>query len=307
MLATKVKAAKLSILAVGVLIAIKVVASILTGSVAILADAVHSVIDFSGVIIGYIGIRVSAKPADEEHTFGHGKAENIASGIIAGLIFLAAASIFYQAVRNLISNAPVEMVTVGIIITAVSIVINLIVSRYAFRVAAGADSPALEATARDMFADVLSSLAVLVGLVLVRVTGINILDPIVAILVAVLIGVTAFVTVKKAIYGLMDRRLPDDEVELIIATIREHTSQIAGYHKVRTRKSGSQRFIDLHLLLPKNISLEKAHDMADHLEGDIRDRLPESNVTIHLEPCDTECDECEVSDCSLRVNIKSDE
>lgn len=307
MSATKEKASKLSILAIGILIAIKVVASVLTGSIAILADAVHSIIDFSGVIIGYIGIRVSAKPADKEHAFGHGKAENIAGGIIAGLIFLAAISIFYQAVKNLISNAPVEMITVGIVITAVSIVINLLVSRYAFKVAASTDSLALEATARDMFADVLSSVAVLVGLILVRVTGNNILDPIVAMLVAVLIAVTAFVTIRKAMYGLMDRRLPDDEEELIIATIMEHTSQVAGYHKVRTRKAGSQRFIDLHLLLPKNISLEEAHNMADHIEGDIRDRLSETSVTIHLEPCDTECDDCEVSDCSLRINIKSTE
>ena len=167
MLATKEKVAKLSILAVSLLIVIKVVASILTGSIAILADAVHSVIDLSGVVIGYIGIRVSGKPADEEHAFGHGKAENIAGGIIAGLIFIAAGTIFYQAVRNLIAGATVELVNVGIFVTAAAIVINVLVSRYAFKVARATDSLALEATARDMFADVLSSAAVLVGLVLV--------------------------------------------------------------------------------------------------------------------------------------------
>ena len=300
MLATKENVARLSILAVSLLIAIKVVASILTGSIAILADAVHSVIDLSGVVIGYIGIRVSAKPADEEHAFGHGKAENIAGGIIAGLIFVAAGIIFYQAVRNLITGAAVELVTAGIFITAGAIVINLLISRYALKVARATDSLALEATARDMTADVLSSAAVLVGLVLVRVTGNNMLDPIVAMLVAVLIAVTAYFTIRKSLSGLMDTRLPKAEEEELIAIINEHTTQVAGFHKLRTRKAGSQRFIDLHLMLPKNASVEEAHQMCDHLEQDIENRLPNSSVTIHVEPCSVECEQCLVSSCSLR-------
>jgi cation diffusion facilitator family transporter len=305
MLAKKVKASRISILAISSLIAIKVVASIVTGSIAILADAVHSIIDLSGVIIGYIGVRVSAKPADEEHEFGHGKAENLASSVIAGLIFAAAGIIFYQAVKNLISGAHIGMLTVGIVITAVSIIINVVVSRYAFRVAGATDSLALEATARDMFADVLSSVAVLAGLILVRITGISVLDPIVAMLVAVLIAVTAFLTLKKSVGGLMDRRLPEAEQAAIIDVINEHTTMLAGYHKVRTRKAGSQRFIDFHLLLPKNVTLEEAHRISYHIEGDIRERLADASVVIHLEPCETECDICDVVDCSLRVNIRS--
>jgi len=300
MLATKENAARLSILAVSLLIVIKVIASILTGSIAILADAVHSVIDLSGVVIGYIGIRVSAKPADEEHAFGHGKAENIASGIIAGLIFVAAGIIFYQAVRNLIAAATVELVTAGIFITAGAIVINLLISRYALKVARATDSLALEATARDMTADVLSSAAVLVGLVLVRVTGNNVLDPVVAMLVAVLIAVTAYFTIRKSLRGLMDTRLPKAEEDELIAIITEHTTQVAGFHKLRTRKAGSQRFIDLHLMLPKNASVEEAHQMCDHLEQDIENRLTNTSVTIHVEPCSVECEQCLVSSCSLR-------
>jgi len=260
MLATKENVARLSILAVSLLIAIKVVASILTGSIAILADAVHSVIDLSGVVIGYIGIRVSAKPADEEHAFGHGKAENIAGGIIAGLIFVAAGIIFYQAVRNLITGAAVELVTAGIFITAGAIVINLLISRYALKVARATDS----------------------------------------LLVAVLIAVTAYFTIRKSLSGLMDTRLPKEEEDELIAIISEHTTQVAGFHKLRTRKAGSQRFIDLHLMLPKNASVEEAHQMCDHLEQDIENRLPNSSVTIHVEPCSVECEQCLVSPCSLR-------
>ncbi len=302
---TKENVSKLSILAISSLITIKVIASILTGSIAILADAVHSVIDLSGVVIGYIGIKVSNKPADDEHAFGHGKAENIASGVIAGLIFMAAGIIFYQAVDNLITGEVVELVTVGIIVTAASIVINVLVSRYAFKVARKEDSLALEATARDMFADVLSSIAVLVGLILVRFTEINMLDPIVAMLVAILIAITAYFTVKKSFGGLMDRRLPWVEEDAIISIIREHTAELAGFHKIRTRKAGSHRFIDFHLMLPKNSSLEEAHQMCDHLEEDIKSKLPNASVTIHVEPCSVECEKCLVSSCSLRLDVQS--
>ena len=302
-LATKENAAKLSIVAVFLLIVMKVVASILTGSIAIRADAFHSAFDLSGVIIGYIGIRVSARPADEEHTFGHGKAEHIASGIIAGLIFVAAGTIFYEAVKRLIVGGTVELVTLGIYVTAAAIVLNLVVSWYVLRVAHSTDSVALEATARDLLADVLSSAAVLVGLVLVRLTGVHILDAIVALLVSAIIARTAYITIRKAFSSLMDIKLPKAEEDELISCIMEHTEQLAGFHAVRTRKAGSQRFIDLHLMLPKNASVEEAHQMCDHLEQDIEDRLPNSSVTIHVEPCSTECDQCRVSSCSLRLDM----
>jgi cation diffusion facilitator family transporter len=303
MLATKENVARLSIFAVSLLIIMKVVASIITRSIAIRADAVHSVIDLSGVVIGYIGIKISGRPPDTEHAFGHGKAEHIASGVIGGLIFIAAGTIFYQAIKNLISGATVELVPVGIYVTLAAIVINAVVSRYALKMARSTDSVALEASARDLFADVLSSCAVLVGLVLVQFTGISMLDPIVALLVAVIILRTAFLTVKKSVLGLMDTRLPRREEDEIISCIREHTTQLAGFHKVRTRKAGSQRFIDFHLMLPRNISLDEAHRMCDHLEQDIENRLPNSSTTIHVEPCITDCEDCLISSCSLRIGI----
>ena len=305
MLATKEKVSILSILAVSLLIAMKVVASILTGSIAILADAVHSVIDLSGVFIGYIGIKVSGKPADKEHAFGHGKAENIASGIIAGLIFIAAGTIFYQAVRKLIIGGTVELITVGIYVTVAAIVVNTVVSWYALRVSRATDSIALEATARDMLADVFSSVAVLIGLILVRLTGLVILDPIVALLVSVIIARTAYLTIRKSFAGLMDTKLPEEEETELTSCIEEHIGQLVGFHEVRTRKAGSQRFINLHLMLPRNASVEEAHQMCDHLEQDIENRLPNSSVTIHVEPCSTECEQCLVSSCSLRINVTS--
>ena len=302
MLATKENVAKLSIFAVSLLIAMKVVASILTGSIAIRADAVHSAIDLLGVVIGYIGIKISGKPPDEQHAFGHGRAEAIASTVIAGLIFIAAGTIFYQAVKRLIDGGTVELVTVGIYVTAAAIVINALISWYTLRVARSTDSIALEATSRDMLADVLSSCAVLVGLILVRLTGLNMLDPIVALLVAVLIARTAYLIMKKSLSGLMDTRLPEAEENEIRSCIVEHTGQLVGFHELRTRQAGDQRYIELHLVMSKNASVEEAHLMCDHLEQDIETRLPYTSITIHVEPCSIECEQCFVF-CSLRKTI----
>jgi len=299
MFSSRENAAKLSIAAVSLLILLKVVASILTGSISIRADAVHSAIDLVGVVVGYIGIRISGKPPDERHAFGHGKAENIASAIIAGLIFVAAGAIVYEAVKRLIVGGAIELITVGIYVTVAAIAVNVIISWYALRIARSTDSLALEATARDMFADVLSSCAVLVGLILVKLTGISILDPIVALLVAIIIVRTAYLTMKKSFGGLMDTKLPPAEEDEIISCIMEHGGQLVSFHELRTRKAGSQRYIDLHLVMPKNASVEEAHIMCDHLEQDIECRLQCTSVTIHVEPCSIECDQCYVS-CHLR-------
>ena len=295
MFTTKSGAAKLSIASISLLILLKVVASVLTGSISIRADAIHSVIDLFGVIVGYIGIRISGKPPDEQHAFGHGKAENIASGIIAGLIFIAAGTIFYEAIKRIITGGTVELVTVGIYVTAAAIVINGATSWYALRVARTTNSVALEATARHMFADVLSSCAVLVGLILVRLTGLTILDPIVALLVAILIMRTAYPTIKKSFGELIDVKLPDDEERLIKSCLTEHYAEIINFHKLRTRKSGNQRYIDLHVVMPKETKVEDAHQLCDHLEQDIGNKLSRANVTIHVEPCDGECGQCSLT------------
>ena len=299
MFSTKENVAKLSIFSISLLVVMKVVASIMTGSIGIRADALHSIIDLSGAVIGYIGIRIAGKPPDERHAFGHGKAENVAGVVIAGLIFVAAGTIVYEAIKRLIAGGTVELVTLGIYITAAAIVINMTVSWYALRVARSTDSIALEATARDMFADVLSSCAVLAGLILVGLTGLNILDPIVALLVAILITRTAYLTMKKSFSGLMDARLPKAEEAEIKSCLREHAGQLVGFHELRTRKAGNQRYIDLHLVMPKTTSVKEAHRVCDHLEQDIKNRLPNISITIHVEPCTIECDQCSVA-CSLR-------
>ncbi len=291
----KSKAAKISIASVSLLILMKVVASIITGSISIRADAIHSVIDLLGVVIGYIGIRIADKPPDEQHTFGHGKAESIASFVIAVLIFIAGGTIFYEAVRRIIVGSTIELITVGIYVTAAAIAINWATSWYALKVARSTDSAALEATARDMFADVLSSCAVLVGLVSVRITGLSILDPIVALLVAILITRNAYLIMKRSIGELLDIRLPEAEENTIRSAIMEHHSEVVGFHRLRTRKVGNQRHIDFHLVMPQDASVEEAHRICDDLEMAIANRLAYTNITIHCEPCNKECDQCPLS------------
>ena len=299
MLATKEKAAKLSIACVSLLILLKVVASILTGSISIRADAVHSALDLMAAVATFIGVRISGRPADEQHPFGHGKAENISSIVVAGLIFAAAGIIVYTAVRRLIVEAPLELIGIGIYVTAAAVVINILISRYLLRVSRDTDSLALEAQARHLFSDVLSSVAVLVGLIVVRLTGLNILDPIIALLVALFILKVGYDTLRRSFGGLVDVRLPEAEEVEIKSCITEHYSELVSFHKLRTRKAGSQRYIDLHLVMPKNASVDEAHRMCDHLEQDIENRLHHTSITIHVEPCSIECDQCQVS-CSLR-------
>jgi len=299
MLATKEKAAKLSIAAVSLLILLKVVASILTGSISIRADAVHSALDLVAAFVAFIGVKISGKPADEQHPFGHGKVENVCSVVVAGLIFAAAGVIVYGAVKRLIVGATLELIGVGIYVTAAAIVINILISWYLLRISQHTDSIALEAEARHLFSDVLSSCAVLVGLIIVWLTGLTIFDPIVALLVALVILKVGYDVLRKSFGGLIDIRLPETEESLIRSCILEHSGEMVAFHELRTRKAGSQRYIDLHLVMPKNASVEEAHRMCDHLEQDVETRLRHTNVTIHVEPCTIECQQCSIS-CALR-------
>ena len=294
MFATRSGAAKLSIVSISLLILMKVIASILTGSIGIRADAVHSTLDLVAAVIAFIGIKVSAKPADERHPYGHGKAENISAVLVAGLIFIAAGTIVYEAIKRLIVGVPLEMIGVGIYVTAAAIVINMLISWYVLRVSRSTDSLALEASGRHMLTDVLSSVAVLIGLVVVQLTGLTVLDSIVALGVAAIIAKSAYGILRKSFGGLIDVKLPEDEENMIRSAITEHIGELVDYHQLRTRKSGDQRYVDLHIVMPKNITLEEAHRMCDHLEQDIKSKLQNASITIHVEPCSEECDECPV-------------
>ncbi|MFQ5826426.1 MAG: cation diffusion facilitator family transporter [Dehalococcoidia bacterium] len=288
MFSTKTGAAGLSILSNSILILLKLVVGILMGSVSVIAEAIHSLLDLVAALIAFFGIRVAARPPDEQHPFGHGKVENLSAAAEALLILVAAGFVIREAVDRLITGARVELVEVGMGVMLVSVVVNILVSRRLFRVARATDSVALEADARHLTVDVYTSGGVLLGLLAVRLTGLHILDPIIALGVALIILKAAYDVTRKSFGGLLDEKLPPEEEELVRAAITEHVGELMGFHELRTRKSGSTRYIDLHLVMANEVTLEQAHDMCDHLEEDIKARLPNASVTIHCEPASEE-------------------
>ncbi len=292
-------AAKLALVVVIGLIALKVMVAVITGSISILAQAVDSFLDLFAVVITLFAVSIATKPADEKHPFGHGKVENIAAIAQAMLIFTAGGLIIYSAVHRIIVGATVELTEAGIGVMLVSIIVSIFLSRHLLKVSQAVDSIALQANARNIAADVYSAAAVMAGLIAVRFTGLNILDPIIAVAVSFLILKAAYDVLSKSFGGLIDVKLPEAEERVIKECVLEHYVKVVSFHQLRTRKVGNQRHIDLHLVLPKDASVEEAHQMCDDLEMAIANRLRHANVTIHIEPCNEECDQCPVA-CSSR-------
>ena len=292
-------AAKLALGVVVGLIALKVAVAVVTGSISIFAQAADSFLDLFAVIITFIAVRIAVKPADTEHPFGHGKVENIAAVVQAMLIFTASGLIIYSAIRRIMVGTTVELTEAGIGVMLLSMLVSIFLSRHLLKVARSADSIALEANARNIAADVYSAAAVLAGLIVVRFTRLYIIDSIIGIAMALFILKSAYDVLRKSFSGLIDIRLPEDEEASIRECIMEHDSQVVSFHQLRTRKTGKQRHIDLHLVLPKDIKVEEAHHICDHLEADIENRLQHTDVTIHVEPCDEECEQCNLP-CNAR-------
>jgi len=300
MFSTRTGAARLALIAVIVLIIVKVVVAWITGSLSITAQAMDSFLDLFGITITLVAVRMAAMPADEGHPFGHGKVEGIAAIGQAVLILTAGGLIIYSAIIRIVDGAVVEMTEAGIGVMVLSVVVSVVLARHLHRVSQATGSLALEASARNITADIYSATGVLVAMAMIRITGWDIIDPIIALGVAGLILKAAYDVIQRSVIELTDVRLPEEEQKILVACINEHRGQLAGFHAIRGRKAGNQRFIDLHLVMPKNASVEEAHDMCDHLEKDIEDRLTNTSVTIHVEPCRIECHVCQVLECSLR-------
>ena len=281
---TKTRAAAVSIASNSILILVKIAVGLAMGSISVVAEGLHSMLDLVAAIIAFFGIRIASRPPDTTHPFGHGKAESVSASIEGGLIFLAAAIIVVEAGRRIRGGLSLELLEVGMAVMLLSVVVNIVVSRYLFRVAKRTDSVALEADAWHLTTDVYTSLGVLMGLGVVRLTGFHLLDPLIAIGVAGLIVKAAWDVTRRSWAGLLDERLPADEESIIAVAIMEHGREMVGFHELRTRKSGNMRYIDLHLVLDKRATLEQAHNLCDNLEVDISTRLPNAVVNIHCEP-----------------------
>ncbi len=282
------------------LFVIKVIVGIVTGSVSIWAQAADSSLDLFAVIITYLTVGFAARPADREHPFGHGKVEDIAALIQAFLLFGAVVAIDYAAVMRIINRQTIQLTEAGIAVMFVAMLVSLFLSQHLFRVSKATGSTALAANANNIRGDVYSTTGVFLGLIVVRITGIAIIDPIIAILVSLLILRAAYKVGMQAFSALLDVRLPREDEEFLMNILTEHSDQFVGVHRVRTRHSGSHHYIDLHMVMPKGISVEKAHRMCDHLEADIGEKLRHASVTIHIEPCDNTCRQCAVIGCAQR-------
>jgi cation diffusion facilitator family transporter len=289
----KQKVAMLSIYSNSFLVVLKLAAGLLMMSVSVISEAIHSMIDLVAAAIANYSVRQSGKPADEDHQYGHGKYENYAGVIEAILIFFAALIIIYESILKFFSHGPVEFLWAGIIIMGISVVVNTYVSRRLYQVGIEEDSIALQADGLHLRTDVYTSLGVFLGLILINLTGWTFLDPMVAIFVALMIFKAAFDLTKEAQKGLVDEKLPDDEVEKVKKVLEEHRNLYVGFHELRTRKSGSDRFIDVHLVVRYNITMSEASKVSEHMAADIERCLPNCHVTVKLEPCESE--KCEIA------------
>ncbi len=284
---TKPRAAAVSIASNSALIALKLAAAAITGSVAILSEALHSMIDLVASVIAFISVRKADEPADVEHPYGHEKVENVAAAIEGMLIIVGAGVIVYEAVHRLAVGASVDKLGVGIAVIGFSTVANGVVSQFLSRQARRHDSPALAGDAAHLGTDALTSLGVLVGLLLVQITGANAIDSAVALAVAAVIVFAGIRILRRSAAVLVDEAPPREEmdrIEAAIARARADEPEVVGYHKLRARTTGRRRYIELHVQFRSGTSLERAHDLAHELRDAIETDLGNAEVLIHVEP-----------------------
>ncbi|MBN1595557.1 cation transporter [candidate division FCPU426 bacterium] len=292
----KITVAALSVTSNTLLVIGKLVIGWLIGSVSVISEAIHSGVDLMAALIAYFAVRTSAKPADRHHPFGHGKIENISGVVEAILIFLAAGWIVYAAVKKIIHPEPLEAVGWGVGIMLFSAALNFIISEMLFKVGRETDSMALQADGWHLRTDVWTSLGVMAGLGLIWVnekifSGLHFhwLDPAAAIMVALLIIRAAYRLTREAARDLMDASLSPEELAWIRALIIKHCPPVCGFHRLRTRKSGATRFVEFHLLVHSQMSVEDSHCLTDDLSEHIEKKFTGSSVTIHIEPCAGYC------------------
>ncbi len=276
----------LSIAAAIVTIGLKSLAYVLTGSVGLLSDAIESLVNLLGATIALSMLIIAAKPPDEEHHFGHSKAEYFASGAEGILILVAAFSIGVMAVKRIISPQPLEQVGAGLIVSTAASAVNFGVSRVLLYIGKKFNSITLEADARHLMTDVWTSVAVIGGVGAVALTGWRILDPVVAIAVAANIVWTGYQLIRRSISGLMDTALSSEDLQTISKVLDEYRNQGIQFHSIRTRQAAGRRFISIHVLVPGRWTTHRGHHLVEKVEIDISNALPGATVFTHLEPVD---------------------
>ncbi len=276
----------LSVLAAVITISLKAAAYFVTGSVGLLSDALESVINLVAAISALFFLKLAEKPPDEDHVYGHTKAEYFSSIIEACLIIFAAISIGYTAIDRIIHPKQLDMIFLGLVISTAASLINLVVAVTLLRVGKKHNSITLQADGHHLLTDVWTSVAVIIGIALVSLTNIQILDPIVALLVAGNIIFTGYTILKQSALGLMDTSLQKTDLEKIRKVLKSFNNQGITYHGLRSRQSATRSFMSVHILVPGDWSVQKGHDILEEIEKNIREQFPYLTVFTHLEPAE---------------------
>lgn len=280
----KLRCALISIAASVALIALKLTFGIITNSVSILASAVDSFLDLSASSVNYFSIRKSVKPADTEHKFGHGKAEGLAGLFQCFIIGVSSLYLIYLSFERIIGGAELRSLNIGIAVIGFSIVASLLLARYIQKVANETDSIALKADSLHFRVDVYVNFGIVLGLIIIKVTGSELIDPLISLVLAGVILWTAKDIVVQSIDILMDRELPEQIVADIEEVIFKYRPEVKSYHKMRTRNAGSKKFIEFHLVLDHTLSFVRSHEIAEEIIKEIETQIPGSELTVHVDP-----------------------
>ena len=277
-------AASLSIVSNALVISLKLVAGIISGSISIISEALHSMTDFIASFLTFFAVSRSSEPADKDHQFGHGKYEDMSGFIEGGLIIFAGLYIIYKSISKLVLGHYINQeTTLGIFVMGFAVLANFVVSTYLLQIAKRTDSMSLYADGQHLQSDIFSSVGVLIGLILIKYTGITILDPIIALIVAVVIVRAGYKISKQTLNNLLDGALPKEDVDRIEAILKSN-EQIKGYKELRTRKSGKIRDIEITVFFEPELKLCDCHKVCDDIENQMKKVLEDINIIIHTEP-----------------------
>jgi len=290
-------AANFSVISNAGLVLLKLLVGIMSGAVSIIAEAIHSGLDLAAAIIAKYSVVKSSEPADKKHHFGHGKVENVSALLEGLLIFFAAYLIIHEAYDKFVHGVKINNIGIGIGVMLVSTVVNYFISGYLFKISKETESDALDADAWHLRTDVYTSLGVFTALLLISllkdiVPHIEYLDPVIAAGTAAWISFAAFQITKDSILNLVDTKISPEEEKTVRSAIRENSGSFVDFHKLRSRKSGPFRYLDLHLTVSRDLHVEEAHELTHHIEKDIKKSLRNTEVLFHLEPCKAACRKC---------------
>ncbi len=280
----KQKAATISVVATSMLTIVKFWIGWWSGSVSVISEGLHSGTDLLAALMAWFAVRQSGKPPDTEHPYGHGKFESLSGAVEAVLIWLACFFIAREAILKLMHGIEVSQPIAALSVMALSAIVNLIVSAHLFSVARKTESLALEADGWHLRTDAYSSGAVLFGLAVLAITGWHFLDTILALLVALFVAKAGYDMLIQASKHLLDTSLPSPEESTVASILQQHAQDFVNVHRLRTRRAGKQRYIDLHLVVRDDMTVESVHQICDEIEHDIRRALPDADITIHVEP-----------------------